>query len=240
MEESAATNNQQLNSIIPKQTPKFSPSLIATFVLLVVIGAVAGFFLGKSLAKPRPAPVPPIAKITPTPTPILPSLTPPINISLTPTPIVKTTPTIQKWKMWKGIGVSFKYPYSWKANEPVSTIVKPKSGGFYQQSFSSGENMSLGLFTKIRLQKNDGKYVDLEEEFNLPNKYQISIGGKVGLRADYADLYNPEVYNLVAETLLDDATIIGIHLIVQPANATSIEKAKSIFNQILSTFKFLD
>ena len=56
-------------SSIPSQTPKFSPRLIATFVLLLVIVGAFGFFLGKSFSKPSPA-IPPIAKITPTPPPI--------------------------------------------------------------------------------------------------------------------------------------------------------------------------
>jgi hypothetical protein len=68
MEEPIATNNQQLNSIIPEQTPKFSPPLIATLVLLVVLVGAIGFLLGKSFSQPKFLSTSPTLQLSSTPT----------------------------------------------------------------------------------------------------------------------------------------------------------------------------
>src|SRR3989344_7862314 len=76
----------------------------------------------------------------------------PFSNSETPSPILTQTPIPSDInqpnnkvadKTWKGLGVTFNYPASWEANKPVSTILKPQSGGSYQQSFTYGKNMNL-------------------------------------------------------------------------------------------------
>ena len=196
MEESAATNNQQLNSIIPKQTPRFSPPLIATFVLLVFIGAVAGFLLGKSLSQPKTSP-PPISQFSPSPSP--------------ENPIPTPTPTIDPTANWKTYvnnkyNYSIKYPEDWilqpdkQTPEEIVNFTKDlNSLTIYSGSATPGvppESTPSQVKSIVIANQNvikeayNNLFVLLKFPENLPVN-QISIRYKNGITsAEYEDLFD--------------------------------------------------
>jgi len=86
----------ELTPSFSSPTPKFSPPLIATFVLFLVLVGAISFFLGKFLSQPKSSPHP-ISQVSPSPSPSTP----------TPTP----DPTAN-WKTYKNekYGFEFRYP----------------------------------------------------------------------------------------------------------------------------------
>lgn len=223
--------------------------LICLFLLLA--GLTIGYILGSKpqlpiFAPPLPAPAPEEAVACTQDAKQCPDGSfvgrdPKNNCEFTTCPTQTSNAPIQKSNVWKGLGVTFVYPQSWEAMKPVLTLQQPQPGGFYQQGFSSGGNMNMILYTKPRAKNQDGNYKNLAEESKLPNLTNTTLAGKDAIRAEYGFPDGSTAYQFVASTTLDDEiTLVGIQFIVQPYDSVSIDQGRTIFNDILSSFKFTD
>jgi len=204
--------NQQSTSTIPEptsslkpQTPKFPSSIIATFVLMVVVAALGGFLLGKSLAKPRPVPVPPIAKITPTPE--------------VPIPTSTTNPTAN-WKTYR----NEKYRFEFKYPSYLDNLISSK-----QTNISAKTKQEI-IDEYQEYQKSGGCPSTcgiLAENQNLLQK-QLLILSKINEQPDciLADDYKKEVkddFILFARALGNKIDISGIKTIQKKCGLKIIE-----------------
>jgi len=143
---------------VPSPTPKFPPSLIATFVLLVVLVGAAGFLLGKSFSQPKTSSPTSISQTSPTPTP---ETTIP-----TPTP----DPTAD-WKTYESQSLKFsvRYPPWWVLDHDVLTSYNP---GAYL-----GEKPIPKIKAKCDFTFFNPELMDIaDEETILENKIKILKG----------------------------------------------------------------
>ncbi len=137
--------------------------------------------------------------------------------------------------VWKGLGVSFQYPSNWKIAEPVSNVQKPQTGGFYQQSFGE-KNISLHLHLRPLEQGSDGSYKSLKESYSSFILEDVILDGRPAIKTVTSD--TKELYTATVATTYDNITRVSLQLFVQPADKTSVQKAKEDFQAIISSFKF--
>ena len=156
--------------------------------------------------------------------------TAPEETSLTPT----SNPT-KDWKLYSRQEISFQYPPTWK-EKPIQLT----GSGSYLEI----ENES-GIFTFIftnRGNYNNGTekpYSSLQEYTNMPYPgVERIIDGQEAMQ--YLPRAGSENVNSVYFFSKDQKQIYTIELTTNVKTEEQIEKGQKLFDQIISTFKFLD
>ena len=210
--------------------------LISGGVLLIVLVGFGGFFLGKILSQPKTSPSS-ISQLSPTPAP-------PTQI---PTPTPTTDPTAN-WKTYtdENTHIQFKYPPNWYAQKNINSTFtvfledKPFQiiKGEFMTSIIIGlnelENTASGqkLYAEKTLEEGVERFKGLFD----PKTVQITeltIAGKKA--AKLSGLLGPGM--LEGEYFVSTLIQLKDKLLVVTLTKKSYE---DVYNQILSTFKFLD
>ena len=219
----------ETNPVIPSPIPKFSPPLIATFVLLVVISALGGFFLGKSLSQPKTPSLPSISQLSPTPTQPIP----------TPTP----DPTAN-WKTYESLEGNYqiKYPETWNFIE-VSEGSGPLFSPAKKEEIFTSSWLTI-CTPDTRTPENLAK--DSAATKTLLQKETIEIGGKKGIKQILIERLENNKYKYSTEIFIGgvkykNLTAIGtLPIYIYNLEGVYPSKYQKVFDLILSTFKFLD
>jgi len=203
-------------------SPKFSPPLIATFVLLVISGAVGGFFLGKSFSQPKTSP-PSISQTSPT--------------QKNPTPT--SDPTVN-WKTYSDPdgGFSIRYPANWTLGDlGGKPLLNRRINWWFQE-------------TSYRSCKGDCPIVTSSKEVLVSDQRAIKIKGWVGeiggnvpqsfIRYEIEHPKNKKFFNITLWELPQDISIEERNTLVGRKIGEISNSDENLFDLILSTFKFLD
>jgi len=224
------------------------PLVSAVLLLLVLVGA-AGFLLGKSLSQPKTSP-PPISQVSPRPTP---TPTPEIPIS-TPIPNL-TTESTDHWRVY----VSNKYRYSIKY-PPSWSLILEESGGEEYVTVESLKGISKLQATNPAEYETNGFFNIIVEE--NPNNLSLKDWFDTNENCEQCAPSPPKFSHLSTingkETLIANQSLPGplgeaikiyyfAHnkkiykfLFFFPEEETSKQLFENIYNQVLSTFKFLE
>ena len=192
---------------IPNPKPKFS--LILTGILLLVLGGVGGFLLGRQSLQPKSTTT---TQVTP-----LPSETPvEERVTETPSAIPTLDPTAE-WKTYENRNLSFKYPPA-QTVEPYRIIGVNPNFIIYIASKDSSPLMNECM--KI-------------DEIEKKNNFVIKKFSRVttGERCSTNDSSPREIWIVPTE----EDFLPGIAYVY---SAKDNPEAEEIFNLILSTFKF--
>jgi hypothetical protein len=203
----------ETNAFVPENPKKSSPLLIIAIILAVVaLLAVVAYFFGAKYFAPQ---------LTSTPTPVA---------VLTPSPTIDPT---ANWKAYTNttLGFSFKYPETWIESGPLSkedtTIIYVTSD---EKIGTGSEPLQYYLWVTNVNKLPDSQFS--KEIINNATFYK-------------SDSAVPSRFGALAFFITkDEKQYIGIFLTpydgVISAKFPSQDKYVSIFDQILSTFKFIE
>ena len=235
---------------LPSPTPitKFSPPLIATFVLLVVISALGGFFLGKSLSQPKTSP-PPISQVSPTPSPE--------NPITTPTPTIDPT---ANWKTYTSDQFNFqiKHPENMEVdctnnapNTCVVRIINSIGAAGFEEFFLTFYNKEGPTEKNPEVEKQkkllEMKIGETKQVCQLPApasciyKRINDFNGLVNFRV-FENYHPSEGPGDIQMILINEGKDRNTEVIFSYDNGSQRNGSltKELFDLILSTFKFLD
>lgn len=199
------------------QTPKSNYRLVFLVVILITLTGLLGYQLGK----------------TRTETPIV---TPPI---ITQAP--KAQPTISEtadWKTYKNEVITFKHPLAWE-EKPI----QPRGSGFTQEFKDPEGKISFSFMTQGNYSQLTGKpYTTLDEFIGMPYKVKpVIIDGQEGRqpnpRAGSENVFSVYFFSKDLKNIYNLNLQVGDTALNTPE--VEVQKGQTIFNQILSTFKFL-
>jgi hypothetical protein len=236
----------EINPVIPSPSPKFSPPLIATFVLLLVLVGTIGFFLGKSLSQPKTS-QPPISQVSPTPTPENPIPTP------TPDPTAN-------WKTYTSDQFNFqiKHPENMEVdctnNAPNTCVVRIINSigapgfeefflTFYNKEGPTEKNPEVEKQKKLLEMKiGETKQVcQLPAPASCIYKRINDFNGLVNFRV-FENYHPSEGPGDIQMILINEGKDRNTEVIFSYDNGSQRNGSltKELFDLILSTFKFLD
>lgn len=147
------------------------------------------------------------------------------------------TGDIENWKTYRSeeYGLKFKYPSNWKESPRQPTETDPV------QEIQDGRRIFSFFFTnRINYNNETGKpFKDLQEYANMPYAGKlVYVGGQEGMQ--YLPRAGSEHIYEVIFFSKDLKDIFTIKLITNTKTEEQIQEGQKIFNQILSTFRFLD
>jgi hypothetical protein len=188
----------------------FAPIIILILLVLVGVGA---YYFGTLKNK--------IVSVISTPTPVVsaqPSSSPIVIPTAKPTVKPTTDPTVN-WKTYKNPDFSFKYPSGWALGQGTAIVSDVAGAG-------------ITVFTKDMPMYNECMKLDKTDTVNgkMVKYYSYIYSGE--MCSNQADIGNYEVWVTKAG---GDGFQPGI---IYMYNTTIFPKSFSIFQQILSTFKF--
>lgn len=245
MEEKIQEN--QINQPDLPRTPvtvekkKVNPLTIVILLIAILLVGVGGVYAGMQISK-KQTPTPLVSQPTVTPTAFVqPTIF--VQSTIMPTSSVPTvTPNeTVNWKTYKNEKYRFeiKYPVTWLVNLIDNTVrfqtfpePSPGYGGFpggtndIQVSLSVKDNSGNLTLEKYFAQQSSGRLIK--------NKQSTVLGNISGIMATYDGEVNagmPEIYSIIDNSLIEGTVYSGSDV---------KEKAISTFDQILSTFKFLE
>lgn len=202
--------SEQPPTIPDAQKPKFNLLLLLLAVIIFSIIGAGSFYLGKISNKQNLTANPTITSITQAPP--------------SPTP----DPTAN-WKTYSNFGIAFKYPSEWLLTKDGSSFIEIKEPNrFYLLTLSKEPNMN----------QNSGRpFKDLYEFLKIPYLKTFLVDGQQAQQT--LPRAGSENISGVLFFSKDSESIYGLNL-ETPRDGSKIDEGKKIFDQILSTFKFLD
>lgn len=195
--------------------------LATSVVLLLSVVGLVGYWSGKRTSQSAVAPRSNLPKQEP-------------QSRFSKTPSSQQDGELTGWKVFSHDTISFKYPSSW---ELMPT--QPSGSGFYQEVKDPSGIYSLTFSTEGNYNNQTGKpFKDLYEYINMPYRVkEVTAGGQEAVqplpRAGSENIYGVFFFSKDAESILN--LTLGT-----PRDGLKIEEGQKLFDQILSTFKFLD
>lgn len=161
-----------------------------------------------------------------------------VQIGPQPTPGLVATPTpdpTANWKTCSDKDISFKYPSSWNQDPPQ--ILGSRS---IVEMRDPNKSYTFNFTKQANYNNATGKpFASIYEYLNMGyNVKTITIDGQVGIQP--LPRAGSENVNAVYFFSQDSKFINILELSATTRDETDIKKGQEIFNQILSTFKFLD